>query len=123
MLKKFGGFFLFLFLFSCSDYVDKPKNLLSKDKMATIIADFAVNDQSIMLNPKGNLEIGTKYILKKHQVSATDFTESYKYYSVKRKLEGILEDAQKLLIEQNPDTEEFIKKKIKENKGAPPYAK
>lgn len=89
-------------LFSCEGAVEKPKNLVSKSEMATIIKEFTLNDQAPILNASANLTEGTRYILKQHNVSAQDFMDSYKYYLVKNKMDGILEEAQNQLVEEEP---------------------
>ncbi|VXC30013.1 MULTISPECIES: DUF4296 domain-containing protein [Chryseobacterium] len=112
-MKKLIFFFVLLSLFSCNEYIDKPKNLVDKTKMAEIIADLAINDQVIYLYPKTNLESGTRFILKNHEVKNEDFLESYRYYIVKQKMKGIVEDAQKIIIEKDPKSEKTIKGDIR----------
>ncbi len=112
-MKKLIFFFVLLSLFSCNEYIDKPKNLVGKTKMAEIIADLAINDQVIYLYPKTNLESGTRFILKNHEVKNEDFLESYRYYIVKQKMKGIVEDAQKIIIEKDPKSEKTIKGDIR----------
>ena len=111
-MKKLIFFFVLLSLFSCNEYIDKPKNLVEKTKMSEIIADLAINDQVVFLYPKTNLESGTRFILKNHEVKNEDFLESYRYYIVKQKMKGIVEDAQKIIIEKDPKSEKKIKGSI-----------
>ncbi|REC57468.1 DUF4296 domain-containing protein [Chryseobacterium piscium] len=108
-MKKLIFIFVLMCLFSCNEYIDKPKNLVDKDKMAEIVADLAINDQVVFLYPKTNLESGTRFILKNHQVKTEDFIASYRYYIVKQKMKGIVEDAQKIIIEKDPKSEKTIK--------------
>lgn len=108
-MKKLIFIFVLMCLFSCSEYIDKPKNLIDKDKMSEIIADLAINDQVIYLYPGTNLESGTRFILKNHQVKTEDFVASYRYYIVKQKMTGIVEDAQKIILEKDPKSEKTIK--------------
>jgi len=108
-MKKLIFIFVLMCLFSCSEYIDKPKNLIDKDKMSEIIADLAINDQVIYLYPGTNLESGTRFILKSHQVKTEDFVASYRYYIVKQKMTGIVEDAQKIILEKDPKSEKIIK--------------
>lgn len=123
-MKKIFGLFLFVFfMFSCSQYLDKPEHLISSKKMAEVIADMALNEGVSVINPKVNLESGTRHILKKHQIKPKDFSESYKYYTFTRKLEPILEEAQEIVKEKNPESEKYIEKKLKENNGTPPFAR
>jgi len=108
-MKKLIFIFVLICLFSCSEYIDKPKNLIDKDKMSEIIADLAINDQVTYLYPGSNLESGTRFILKNHQVKTEDFVASYRYYIVKQKMTGIVEDAQKIILEKDPKSEKIIK--------------
>lgn len=108
-MKKLICFFVLILMFSCTEYIDKPKNLIDKDKMAQIIADLAINDQVTFVYPGTNLESGTRYILKSHDVKTDDFIASYRYYIVKQKMQGIVEDAQKIIIEKDPKSEKKIK--------------
>ncbi|REC44830.1 MULTISPECIES: DUF4296 domain-containing protein [unclassified Chryseobacterium] len=112
-MKKLIFIFVLMCLFSCNEYIDKPKNLVDKDKMAEIVADLAINDQVIYLYPGTNLESGTRFILKNHQVKTEDFIASYRYYIVKQKMKGIVEDAQKIIIEKDPKSEKTIKGDIR----------
>ncbi|GAA5092840.1 hypothetical protein GCM10023210_22380 [Chryseobacterium ginsengisoli] len=107
-------------MFSCEDYIDKPKNLIPKDQMAEIMADLAINDQATFMYPNSNLEAGTRYILKTHNVKSNDFVESFKYYVVKDKMNGIAEDAQKILLEKDPKADKYVKDKLKKNAGTLP---
>lgn len=109
-MKKLIGLFTFLLVFSCTEYIDKPKNLIDQDKMAEIIAEMAINDQIVFLYPDKNLESGTRYILKSYNIKADDFVESYKYYVIKQKMKGIVEDAQEILKEKDPKAVEKVKK-------------
>ena len=108
-MKKLIFIFVLMCLFSCSEYIDKPKNLIDKDKMSEIIADLAINDQVTFLYPGTNLESGTRFILKNHQVKTEDFVASYRYYIVKQKMTGIVENAQKIILEKDPKSEKTIK--------------
>lgn len=108
-MKKLIGLFVFLLVVSCTEYIDKPKNLIEKDKMAEIIADLAINDQVVYSYTGTNLESGTRYILKSHQVKTEDFVASYRYYVVKQEIKSIVEDAQQIIIKKDPKSEKQIK--------------
>lgn len=105
--------FLFLF-FSCNHLIEKPENLLSKDEMSEILMDIAISEQSSSFKSDINMEVETRYILKKHNVSATVFKESYKYYTLNKDLPSIIEKAQKKMIDKFPDLEHKL-----ENTKAP----
>ena len=108
-MKKWVFVFFGLLLLSCNEYIDKPKNLIPKDKMAEIVADLAINDQVIYIYSNTNLESGTRYILKSHNVKSEDFVASNRYYIVKDKMKEIIEEAQRLIIEKDPKSENKIK--------------
>lgn len=115
-MKKLIFIFVLMVTLSCGgDYASKPKNLISKDKMAEILADLSINDQAIYMYPNSNLEAGTRYVLKTHDVKSNDFVESFRYYVVKQKMNGIAEDAQKILLEKDPKADKYVKDK----KGKP----
>lgn len=122
-MKRLIGLFVFLFLVSCSDYIDKPKNLLDKSIMSEIMADLAINDQVSYIYQGKNLESGTRYILKNHNIKADDFVESYKYYVATGKMNKIVDNAQEILLEKDPKAEGFIKSKSEKNKNLPPLAR
>jgi hypothetical protein len=45
-----------------------------------------------------------------HNVKPNDFVESFKYYVIKEKMEGISNDAQRF-IEKDPKAEQYVKDK------------
>lgn len=111
-MKKLVFVFVLLFVVSCGgDYISKPKNLISESKMAEIMADLSINDQAVMQYPNSNLEAGTRYVLRTHNVKSADFVESFKYYVIKQKMNEIVEDAQKILLEKDPKADKYIKDK------------
>lgn len=118
-MKKLIFIFVMMCMFSCGDYIDKPKNLLDKEVMAEILADLALNDQAINMYPNKNLEAGTRFVLKTHHVKSEDFVESFKYYVVKDQMKGIAEESQLILLKKDPKAEKYIKDKMK-NKGELP---
>ena len=105
------------FIVSCSDLVNKPQDLVDEDTMASLIAEFAINDQLGALNQKGSMEQSSKYILTQYKVTGKAFTESYTYYTSKpKKLERIYNKAQENLMDRNPEAKKFIKEKLDKNK-------
>jgi len=114
IMRKMIFAFVLMMMFSCNEYIDRPENLIPKDKMAQIIADLSINDQVIYLYPGTNLESGTRFILKSHKVENKDFVESYRYYLVKDKMTDIVEEAQKIIIEKDPKSEKKIKGTMEE---------
>ena len=122
-MKKLLFIFVLLGLFSCGDYIDKPKNLIDKDKMAVIIADLAINDQAIFIYPDKNMEAGTRAVLKSHKVKPDDFVGSFKYYVIKEEMDGITNDAQEILLKRDPKADKYVKERLKQNGVAMPVVR
>lgn len=109
---------------SCTEAIEKPKDILPEDKMSEIIADFAINDQSYNIGGNINSENATRFILKKYNIKGQLFSDSYKYYMTKPDdLKGIMDHAQQLIKTKDPKAEAYINKKLKENPDIPPQAR
>lgn len=101
-------------LINCSGLIDKPKNLVPEDKMSELIAEFALNEQIIPIAPNTDLESSTRFLLKQKKISATDFSESYKYYTSTGEIEKILSNSQKIILNKDASAKKYIEGKIKE---------
>mgnify|MGYP002714766357 FL=1 len=116
--------FLAIFTLSCTEAIEKPKDILSEEKMSEIIADFAINEQSYTIGGNINTENATRFILKKYNIKGQLFTDSYKYYmTYPDTMKEILDEAQKIIVSKDPNAEAFINKKLKENSGIPAQAR
>lgn len=116
--------FLAIFTLSCTEAIEKPKDILSEEKMSEIIADFAINEQSYTIGGNINTENATRFILKKYNIKGQLFTDSYKYYMTDPDtMKEILEEAQKIIVSKDSNAEAFINKKLKENSGIPAQAR
>lgn len=124
-MKHFVFSLMILFcVLSCTEAIEKPKDILPEAKMSEIIADFAINEQSYTIGNNINSENSTRFILKKYNVKGELFTKSYEYYMTKPEvIKEILDEAQKIIIAKDPKAEAFINKKLKENPGIPPQAR
>lgn len=84
-MKAFVYIFGFLLLASCTSntILEKPKNLISKQKMATILTDlFLATGAKSVKNSDGNRQVNyMTLVYKKHQVDSTQFKESNYYYT------------------------------------------
>jgi hypothetical protein len=118
-MKRLIFIFVMLCMFSCGDYIDKPKNLIEPEKMAEILAELAITDQAVIIYQNKNLEEGTRFVLKNHQVKSEDFVESFKYYVVKDKMKDIAEDAQKIVLKKDPKADKYIQDRLKNSGNAP----
>lgn len=116
--------FLAIFTLSCTEAIEKPKDILSQEKMSEIIADFAINEQSYTIGGNINTENATRFILKKYNIKGQLFTDSYKYYMTDPDtMKEILDEAQKIIVSKDPNAEAFINKKLRENSGIPAQAR
>ena len=116
--------FLAIFTLSCTEAIEKPKDILSQEKMSEIIADFAINEQSYTIGGNINTENATRFILKKYNIKGQQFTDSYKYYMTDPDtMKEILDEVQKIIVSKDPNAEAFINKKLKENSGIPAQAR
>lgn len=123
LMKKLIFIFVLLGLFSCGDYIDKPKNLVDKGLMAEIIADLAINDQAIFIYPDKNMEAGTRAVLKSYKIKPDDFVDSFKYYVIKEEMDGIANDAQEILLKKDPKADKYVKDKLKQNGAVMPVVR
>lgn len=123
-MKYFFYISLIFCVLSCKEAIEKPKDLLSKDQMAQIIADFAINEQQYVIGQHINSENATRFILKKYNIKGERFTQSYEYYMTKPDvIIDIYDDAQEIILAKDPNAKAFINKKLKENPGIPPQAR
>lgn len=118
------AFVLFSFLMmACSELIDKPKNLIGKDTMSEVLADFALTEQLSAVVENNNLDNDTRYILQQKKVKGNDFVENYKYYTATGEIEQIIDKAQDIILNKDPKAKIYIEKKLKENKKVPAFAK
>ncbi|MBU4538708.1 MAG: DUF4296 domain-containing protein [Weeksellaceae bacterium] len=122
-MKNLLFIILSFLMLSCSELIDPPKNLIAKDKMSELIAEFAMNDQLNNFIPDTNIENATRYALKKENINAADFIESYKFYTATGEIDKILNNAQEIVLTKDPAAKEYIEKKLKENKNVPAFAR
>ena len=90
MMKKTCLVFFFLLFLSCentaSNNSKKPDKLISKEKMSLIITDLMLSESyfqikySVLPRYKEALLITADSIFSNHQISSTQFDESYTYY-------------------------------------------
>lgn len=122
-MRKITLLIFSLLMMACSELIDKPKNLVPKDTMTEILAEFAMNEQLGMVVENINLDNATRYTLQQKKIKGDDFVESYKYYTASGEIEGILNNAQDIILNKDPAAKAYIEKKLKENKNVPAFAK
>ena len=118
------AFVLFSFLLmACTELINKPKNLVAKETMSEVLAQFAMNEQLTVVEQSLNLDNATRYTLQQKKIKGNDFVESYKYYTASGEIEEILNDAQEIIINKDPAAKIYIEKKLKDNKNIPAFAR
>lgn len=82
-MKKLLAFGLITLFFSCNSSVEKPKNLIDKDKMTDILYDISLLEAIKTQNINGGLTVKTanEYIYKKYNIDSAQFVNSNKYYA------------------------------------------
>ncbi|WP_018675258.1 DUF4296 domain-containing protein [Riemerella columbina] len=101
-----------LLLTNCKPPAKKPQHLLPKDKMASIVADYAIYNQALEVNRDADLEEISLYILKKNKITQKQFMESYRYYLNKPSdIDEIYDLSQDIILEKNKGLKDFINKK------------
>ena len=112
-MKKIIILFLGLFLFSC-ETSKKPKNLLKKDKMAEIIADLSIYEQSFSVNPHYNPQHIGLFVFKKHNIQQKDFDDSFAYYIENPSLlNNIYDQAKEIILNKDPKMRYYLEEKNK----------
>ncbi len=114
---------LLLSFISCNNAVEKPKNLIEKDKMVDILYDISLLEAIKTQHVNGGIsnKNANEYLFKKYKIDSTQLAESNKYYAtdvdeyqkmfkeVKSRLEKQTKktEGKKLPLEEgvpNPDT-------------------
>jgi len=74
---------LLLSFISCNDGMEKPKNLIEKDKMVDILYDLTLLEAVKSQNVGGgiNKKMANEYVFKKYKIDSIQLAESNKYYA------------------------------------------
>lgn len=83
-MKKYIVLGLAVLFCSCnSSSVEKPSNLIDKDKMVDILYDISLLEAIKTQNISGGIssKIGNEYIYKKYKIDSIQFAKSNKYYA------------------------------------------
>ena len=97
---------LLLAFISCNDTIDKPNNLIEKDKMVDILYDISLLEAIKSQNIKGGIsnKNANAYLYKKYKIDSVQFAQSNKYYAAD------VEEYKKMFEEVKTRLEEQIKK-------------
>ncbi|MBP6557507.1 MAG: DUF4296 domain-containing protein [Flavobacterium sp.] len=71
------------FFISCSNGVDKPKNLIKKDKMIDILYDISLLEAIKSQNINGGISTknANDFLFKKYKIDSVQLEKSNKYYA------------------------------------------
>ncbi len=120
-MKRWIFLLLTIALTGCTELIDPPKNLVPKDAMAELIAEFAINENLGSITENANLDNATRYALQQKKIKGQDFSDSFKYYVASGDMDAILTRAQKIVLDKNPKAKEYIEKQLKEDRNVPVF--
>jgi len=84
-MNKSIAFLLIVLFFSCAEkLLEKPKNLIPKEKMVLILNDLAIVNAAKVTNAKILTQYDiepTEYIFKKYDIDSIQFVESDRFYA------------------------------------------
>jgi len=97
---------LLLVFVSCNNAIEKPKNLIEKDKMIDILYDISLLEAIKTQNINGGIKNkdANQYIYKKYSIDSTQLAQSNKYYA------SDVEEYKKMFEEVKTRLEEETKK-------------
>ncbi|WP_293873203.1 DUF4296 domain-containing protein [Flavobacterium sp.] len=120
MMRKNAVIILFLFtILSCNNSsLEKPKNLIEKDKMISILYDMSLLESIKSQNIAGGISSKkpNEYIYKKYKIDSIQLLKSNKYYAAD------IEEYKKMFEEVKNRVDEETKKidGNKKNQSTPP---
>ncbi|UII74580.1 DUF4296 domain-containing protein [Flagellimonas sp. HMM57] len=114
-MKKIIIFFLGLLFFSCGEkVVEKPENLIPKEKMIAILHDLAILKAATtsyrqLMESQGVTTM--EFLYDKYQIDSTQFSQSDLYYaSMPLEYESIYENVESMLEKRHKELEEAKKR-------------
>lgn len=115
-MKRGALLFLGILLFSCNEkVVEKPKNLIPKEKMVLILHDLALLN-STKSSYKASLEQNgieiMDFLFQQHGIDSAQFAQSDLYYaSVPLEYQSIYEKVEAILEKKSANVEQVTKKR------------
>ncbi|SDE43765.1 DUF4296 domain-containing protein [Riemerella columbipharyngis] len=101
-------------LIACNSGEPKPKDLLSKDQMAKVVAELCIYDQRYNSDMNYDSYKVNASILKKNNISLKQYKASFEYYlHDPDNIQEIYDKAQKILLKKAPKLENVIKNRNK----------
>lgn len=118
MKKLYAFSILILFLLSCNEnLIEKPDNLIPKEKMVEVLKDLAIVNAAKSTNVAVLQDNGIEpmaYIFEKHGIDSVQFVESDRYYaSIPPEYEKIYKEVEAKLEKQTQALE--VAKKVNDS--------
>lgn len=112
-------FFIFsIVIFSCTQNVQKSKNLISEEKMIEVLKDIYIHQQPSYMTEMGGKPLDyarlNLSLLDKHDLKLEDFEKSYEYYILNPDIyEAMLVEIRTQLESQLPEEERIKKERLR----------
>jgi hypothetical protein len=104
---------VFTFVSCNNSSVEKPKNLIGKDKMVDILYDMSILEAIKNQNIHGGIssKVGNDYIYKKYKIDSIQFVKSNKYYAANiEQYKKMFEEVKTRLTKESQKVEKQMKK-------------
>lgn len=120
MKKLISLVFIIILSVGCHKIVEKPKNLVSQEKMTEVLVQIYLHQQPTYMNQIPSVEWNPTekdiQIIQNHGLKVDDFTDSYRYYIVKPEIfSAILLEVRNELENMLPEEERQKRVEVRES--------
>lgn len=120
MKKLISLVFIIILSVGCHKIVEKPKNLVSQEKMTEVLVQIYLHQQPTYMNQIPSVEWNPTekdiQIIQSHGLKVDDFTDSYRYYVVKPEIfSAILLEVRNELENMLPEEERQKRVEVRES--------
>lgn len=120
MKKLISLVFIIILTVGCHKIVEKPKNLVSQEKMTEVLVQIYLHQQPTYMNQIPSVEWNPTekdiQIIQNHGLKVDDFTDSYRYYVVKPEIfSAILLEVRNELENMLPEEERQKRVEVRES--------
>jgi len=120
MKKLISLVFIIILSVGCHKIVEKPKNLVSQEKMTEVLVQIYLHQQPTYMNQIPSVEWNPTekdiQIIQNHGLKVDDFTDSYRYYVVKPEVfSAILLEVRNELENMLPEEERQKRLEVRES--------
>lgn len=120
MKKLISLVFILILSVGCHKIVEKPKNLVSQEKMTEVLVQIYLHQQPTYMNQIPSVEWNPTekdiQIIQNHGLKVDDFTDSYRYYVLKPEIfSAILLEVRNELENMLPEEERQKRVEVRES--------